>query len=110
MKLVKNWVDNLASEEFKIKVSPNLPITKQKLGVKQQLMLKEFAQFFLQERTEAEIWAEINELSGRYKLGTKDLFDMLYLVLTGKERGPKLPPFLLTLDREFIVKRLNLRA
>ncbi len=110
LKLVKNWVDNLASEEFKIKVSPNLPITKQKLGVKQQLMLKEFAQFFLQERTEAEIWAEINELSGRYKLGTKDLFDMLYLVLTGKERGPKLPPFLLTLDREFIVKRLNLRA
>jgi len=35
---------------------------------------------------------------------------VLYTLLIGKDRGPRLAPFLASLDKEFVIKRLRLEA
>jgi len=37
-----------------------------------------------------------------------ELFDAVYLVLTGKLKGPKAASFLLTLDKNFVTERFKL--
>ena len=38
------------------------------------------------------------------------LFKTAYMLLLGKPRGPKLGPFVLALDTDFVTKRLRLEA
>ena len=37
----------------------------------------------------------------------KEYFRIMYLILLGKERGPRLGFFLATIDKNFVVKRLS---
>jgi len=37
---------------------------------------------------------------------TPEFFRSLYLVLLGKERGPRAAPFLAVLDKEFVLQRV----
>ena len=47
------------------------------------------------------------ELQKTYDTPAKEYFRIMYLILLGKERGPRLGFFLATINRDFIVKRLN---
>ena len=47
------------------------------------------------------------ELQESYKIPAKEYFRIMYLILLGKERGPRLGFFLATISRDFVVKRLE---
>jgi lysyl-tRNA synthetase class 1 len=44
--------------------------------------------------------------SGSLPVKTPEFFRALYLVLLGKERGPRAAPFLAVLERPFVLKRV----
>ena len=57
--------------------------------------------------TEEETQYEIFEMAKRRDIKPGKLFKTTYLLLLGKPRGPKLGPFLLALNSDFVAKRLG---
>ena len=47
------------------------------------------------------------ELQEKYKTPAKEYFRIMYLIILGKERGPRLGFFLATIEQRFVVERLN---
>ena len=47
------------------------------------------------------------ELQESYNMPAKEYFRIMYLILLGKEKGPRLGFFLATINRDFVVKRLE---
>ena len=47
------------------------------------------------------------ELQKKYDTPAKEYFRIMYLIILGKERGPRLGFFLATMEQKFVVERLN---
>ena len=47
------------------------------------------------------------ELQETSEISAKEYFRIMYLVLLGKERGPRLGFFLATIDKDFVINRLD---
>lgn len=115
LKLVKGrlrkaayWVENYAPEEVKIRIPEALsPELKSKLEESERAALKAILEMLKdREWNEKELQYEIFEVGKRFKIGAK-IFEALYLIFLGKRSGPRLAPFLLSLEKNFIVKRLE---
>ena len=52
----------------------------------------------------------IFDVAKKRGIPSKEWFKVLYNVFIGKDRGPRLAPFLASLDREFVLKRLRMEA
>ena len=108
LKLAKNWVENYAPEEVKISVLQELPAVELSDAQKKALALLAVA---IESAANADALAEqIKSVVEEVGLKPKELFEAGYLVLLGKKRGPRLAQFLLSLDKDFVVKRLRLEA
>ena len=59
------------------------------------------------EFTPKDLHVRIYQIARRTGLDPNDLFSAIYLVLVGKEKGPRAGSFLLTLDREFVINRFS---
>ncbi|NCN65055.1 MAG: lysine--tRNA ligase [Candidatus Altiarchaeum hamiconexum] len=74
-------------------------------------LLNKFAEMCLENLSGKEITLKIGELikaSGDKELAIK-FYKACYMLLFGKEKGPKLAGFIDTLDRDFIIKRFKSR-
>ncbi len=102
------WVGRFAPDEMKIKLSESVPKeTSGKLSDKQKESLNALAKFLQRPRKDKEIWNEIMNLSKGAGMKPEKVFEAAYLVLIGKNFGPRLVPFIQSLDKEFIVKRFS---
>jgi lysyl-tRNA synthetase class 1 len=105
---VRNWLKDYAPEEFKVKILENKP----KIGVSEDLkffyedMAKQISKGISGGKLQEYIYNEAKER----KLDRGKVFKTAYRLFLGKERGPRLGPFLVSLDREFVVNRLKLKA
>jgi len=111
LKQAENWVKNYAPESMRIK--PIERITERIINIldeKQKIALKLLGEFLKSSRTDGEIWSEIRNISEKIGIERKKIFDAAYLVLLGKTHGPRLVPFVQTLDKEFVVKRFLLEG
>lgn len=109
VKLAGYWARNYGPEEYNISIKDNLEVPAD-ITEAEKDALREMADYIEARHTEEETQYEIFEMAKRRDIKPARLFKTAYGLLLGKPRGPKLGPFLLALDTDFVVKRLRLEA
>jgi len=112
LRLAKEWIKRFAPPEMKFEVLKEVPREiSSKLTEHQRAALREVAQILEQrEFSVEELHAELYNIAKKYGLSSPEFFSSAYLILLGKDHGPRLAPFLLALDREFVIKRFRLEG
>jgi lysyl-tRNA synthetase class 1 len=101
------WLDGFAPDNVKFSICKTMPSVE--LSDDEKGYLRSLAARFGPAGWNAEeIHNIISEESKKYPFGMKGGFQALYKVLIGRTSGPRLGHFLEAMDKEFVVKRLNL--
>ena len=101
LKLSKNWVEKYAPSNVKLNVLEKMPDVE--LSNEQREVLHRIADVLDEKELETKIVGIAKEID----LPTKKAFEAAYLVLLGKKSGPRLAPFLQTLDKKFVKQRFS---
>ena len=105
LSFANKWVHEFAPEEYKFllreKVSKQ---TKEMLDKKQIKALHMIVEKMQNVDNDKDLFDGIYEISKSLDMNAPEIFKAAYLVLIGKERGPKLAPFLIALGREKVEK------
>lgn len=98
------WIKRYAPEEYRFEVKEDVSDdVKKKLTPQQKKALKEFAAMLKsKEWQEKDLFNGIYELCKKNEVKPKEFFQAAYLALLGKEQGPRLAPFVLTLGEKAI--------
>ena len=100
----KIWLKKYAPEEVKFEVQKKVP-KDIKLTSKEKEALHEIAKLLEEkEYDEKSLFNEFYNISNKLELNPQDFFKAAYKVLLNKERGPKLAPFILALEKEKVVR------
>jgi len=93
------WIKLHAPEEYKFEVKDSVSDTvKKKLSPAQKKAIKKFSELLPSKKwKEKELFNEIYAICKSGKIKPKEFFAAAYLILLGKEHGPRLVPFVLTL-------------
>jgi lysyl-tRNA synthetase class 1 len=107
LELARNWVREYAPENLRFKVLEQLPsgislTPKQKQGLRQ--LAEDLAQ---REFTPVELHNHVYSVAERAGLRSDELFRAIYLVLLGRESGPRVGNFISALDRDFVIARFR---
>ncbi len=105
----KKWVHEFAPDQFKFELMNDVPlqaleqVTTPELDVYKEIIKR------LEESktTEEEISSFIYETLKAHEINSREFFRKTYLILFGKESGPKLAPFLIAVDREPLLRLLR---
>ncbi|MHC1586027.1 MAG: lysine--tRNA ligase [Candidatus Hecatellaceae archaeon] len=108
LRMAAYWAANYADERLKINITGKVPPeVKEKLSEGQRKALKELASMLeAKDWDEGELQYQVFELGKRLGIGNR-IFEAVYLALLGRNFGPRLAPFLLSLEKEFAVRRLR---
>jgi len=105
----EKWAREFAPERLKIEILKGLPEDIiNKLSDSQKSALKMLSEFLKVDRKDSEIWSEIREIANKIRIKPTKVFQATYLVLLGKPYGPRLIPFIQSLDRKFLIKRFRI--
>src|SRR3989344_566210 len=100
-----NWLEKYAPEDMKFKLQEKVSVKvseKERRAVK--LLSESLKKKELDEKSLFEEFYKIIEKSG---VEGKDFFSLVYKILIGKEKGPKLAPFILIVGKEKICELLD---
>ncbi|MFH1249193.1 MAG: lysine--tRNA ligase [archaeon] len=104
--LAKNWLKQ-APEKFVFKIKENAEKEALNgLSEKQISSLKELRSRIREEKTEQEIIQDLKEICTNNSIDPKEFFRVAYLIIIGKDRGPKLSTIIL-IAREKVINLLN---
>jgi len=108
LKMAEYWVQNYAPPQAKIEITTTIqPEVKSRLTPEEKEGLKALATMLREkEWNEDALQYEVFELGKRLGIGTK-IFTAVYLAFLGRKFGPRLASFLLSLDRDFTLRRLD---
>lgn len=102
----ENWVKYYAPESMRIKILERVTDeVKHKLSEEQKVALKKLGEFLKEGRKDEEVRKEIARISEELKIPSAKVFEAAYIVLLGRNSGPRLIPFIQSLDKNFIVRR-----
>jgi lysyl-tRNA synthetase class 1 len=108
LRQAENWVRLHAPEDIKIKILESVPEEiRNGLSEEQKAALKKLGEFLQVDRKDEEIREEINRISKELKIEVPKIFEAAYSVLIGKPFGPRLIPFVKSLDKKFVVERFT---
>ena len=105
----RNWIEKYAPDEFKFRVHEKIPqeIMK-KLNDKQKESLKSLAiKLGKKKYDEEKLFNEFYEICKTTEISNVDFFRGAYLALIGKEKGPRLAGFILTIGKDKVIKLLG---
>lgn len=105
----KNWTKSYAPPEFVLDIPKEVAYEiKEKLDDKQREGLRLLAKILQAEQLDEEgLQNRIFTLAKKeLGIGAKKMFRAVYLALIGKKFGPRLAPFLLSLERSWVIERL----
>ena len=105
----KFWAENYAPPEYKIKLldAPSAEIVS-RLSTGQKLALHDLEKDLLKKTfTEKELYGRAMEIAKARGLEAKEFFSAAYLVLLGREQGPRLAQFILAVGQEEVAKRIE---
>jgi len=106
VKCIRHWIQNYAPESVVFEIQKEKPPIdfddEQKNYIK--LMSKKLKEI---EWTPESIHNSFYELQEKNQIPAKNFFKIMYNILLDKERGPRLGFFLATMDKKFIVERLE---
>ncbi|MFX0099061.1 MAG: lysine--tRNA ligase [Candidatus Hodarchaeota archaeon] len=105
------WVNTYAPKQYRFNVSKNFDKEiKKRLNDEQILALKMLLELFKSKefKDDQELQNAIFTIAKeKLKISPKKVFQAIYLVFLGTKHGPRLGPFLIALDKKFVVKRLE---
>jgi len=105
----EKWSKELAPENMKVTLLKELPEDMiNKLSDGQKSALKDLGKFLKTDRKDQEIWSMIREVASKEGIDAKKVFQAAYLVLLGRPYGPRLIPFIQSLNKKFVVKRFTI--
>ncbi|OGH05759.1 MAG: lysine--tRNA ligase [Candidatus Levybacteria bacterium RBG_16_35_11] len=106
-KYARVWVQKYAPDEEKFQIQKELPKKTDELSQKQKDFLGQLIKELKTETNPEEIQTIVYNLAKEMKLSSKDAFAAIYVAFIGKDHGPKAGWLLSSLEKEFIIKRLN---
>lgn len=92
-----NWVKD-AEEEKEVKVE---------ISEKERNGIRELIEAIKEKDKGEELQAKIFEIARKNGIQIKDFFKTLYLIILGKERGPRLGPYIIEAGKEDIIGKLE---
>lgn len=107
IKLAETWTEKYAPEEYRITLLEKLPEMKISREIKE--LYAKVAGKIESGCSGEELQQFIFNEAKNKGLKTSEVFSTAYKLLLGKERGPKLGPFLVSLDKDFAMERLKLQ-
>lgn len=103
----KIWLEKFAPEDEKFTVKDELPQEAEKLTQLQKKLLVKIG-VEIDKKWEAEDFQQkIYQWGKELGLTSKETFQSIYLVLLGRDHGPKAAWLILSLDKEFVKKRFE---
>ncbi|MCE5214029.1 MAG: lysine--tRNA ligase [Methanobacterium sp.] len=109
IKQVKNWLNIYAPDFVKFEVQNEIPTLN--LNDNQKEFLVKVAHL-LENRdfTPEELHDEMYQILKELGLKPQKAFQAIYRVIIGKKQGPRAASFVLSLDKDFVIRRFNLEA
>ena len=106
MKCIKGWLGKHAPESVKFEIQEKAPVIDfDKEDVKRIEHLKEKMESI--NWNPESIHDSFYELQEIHSTPAKEYFRIMYLIILGKERGPRLGFFLATIKQKFVIERLK---
>jgi len=101
------WAEIYVPEEERIKLLDDTESRKNfmNLNEKQKNALVKFSEFL--KLDEGELNKKLMEIIKEFEIPGQEFYSAAYMVLFGKEKGPKLVPFIKTLDFEIVKKKFT---
>ncbi|WP_409200071.1 lysine--tRNA ligase [Methanobrevibacter sp. DSM 116169] len=108
---VENWLDEYAPNFVKFKVQEN-NIPKLPLPDEQVEFLKKLADLMENNdfKTAEELHDAMYEILEAMEIKPQKGFQAIYKMILGQKQGPRAASFLLSLDKDFVIKRLRMEA
>ncbi|WGI17563.1 lysine--tRNA ligase [Methanonatronarchaeum sp. AMET-Sl] len=107
----KTWIDTYAPEKARFQIQKQLPPETKELNQKQAKFLEKLAiDLKNNEYTDQELKNQIYNIFKKQDLNPRQAFGAIYIALLGRPSGPRAAWFLLSLDKNFVTKRLKKAA
>jgi lysyl-tRNA synthetase class 1 len=106
-KYAKVWVEKFAPDDDKFSIQKTIPQNAKNLSEKQKELLNKISEELDKEWTGDDLQTRIYDLGKEIGLSGKEAFASIYLSLIGKDHGPKAAWLILSLDKEFVIKRFK---
>ena len=106
-KYAKIWLDNYAPLDFKQSMLEQFPEAAKNLSEDQKRFLAKTIELVEKEDNPENLQTQLYNLTKELGIGAKEAFSAIYLVMMGKESGPKAGIFLLQYPKEKVTQRLN---
>jgi len=109
LRFAREWNSRYGPEylQFRVIDEDRAESIKEKLNENELNALKKIADELDKEWKPKELHKRIYEIARGLKIKPENLFKIIYLVLIGKEKGPKAAMFLLSLDRNLVKRRFK---
>lgn len=103
-----NWLDNYGPKFVKFQVMKKIP--RLELAEEQKSFLHDLATLIEEHDFDSpeRLHDEMYEILNNYGLKPRKAFQAIYKMILGQKQGPKAASFILSLDRDFVLKRLRL--
>jgi lysyl-tRNA synthetase class 1 len=103
---VRYWLNGFAPDMVKFSIQPSVP-----MGIDLSMTEKAYFQALVTRMNDCNWDADtINEIvssvAKEQPIGPKGAYKALYKILIGKNAGPRLGPFLASMDKKFVINRL----
>ncbi|MGQ9760222.1 MAG: lysine--tRNA ligase [Candidatus Methanomethylicaceae archaeon] len=106
LRMAKNWVGMYAPSNMKFKISVETP-SYRPVDEKERLFINKVISLIEKDLPEADLQNEIFNSARSIGLDVSRAFRLIYLILLGSEKGPRLAPLLAALDKGWLLRRLN---
>jgi lysyl-tRNA synthetase class 1 len=106
-KYAKTWIERYAPESEKFSIQNSLPEDTKKLTDGQRKYLNKIVSELDKVWKPEDLQINLFEWAKELSLPSKEAFSAIYISLLNKNHGPKAGWIILSLDREFIVKRFS---
>ena len=93
-----NWVKDYAEE---------IKETAIELSEKEEKAIKKLIEFLKEKRTAEEVQNAIFQIARKHGIKPPNFFKILYTILLGAPKGPRLGPYIVTMGRENVIRTLK---
>src|SRR3989344_1122130 len=107
VKYAKIWLEKYAPGEFRMQFSEELPENAKNLTAEQKQFLKQAVSLVEQNNDPEKLQLDLYSLAKELQIETKEAFAAIYIVLIGKDHGPKAGWLILSRDKRFVQDRFD---
>lgn len=105
LKMAKRWLELYAPENIKFKISMEKPMYRPSQEEKE--FIRSLILLLERDLSENELQNEIFNTARAHGLEVGRAFSVVYKIILGSDRGPRLAPLLMALDRDWLLNRLK---